>query len=164
MFARLENIWTLSHKVLDEMDLKVEMEDRTAGFIRTKPHEFVSGTLAAEELAKVAVLPDPRDGVWVKGRFSLMVETEVVRGAETLVTISTKVEALKREFSGQERWIELKSLGTLERRFLGRLNLKLFGNELESPGKEGFWDKKPQPVPEPKNKPPNLAKPDRDRP
>jgi hypothetical protein len=62
-----------------------------------------------------------------------------------MITINAKIEALNRNVDGTERWVALESLGTLERRILGRISVKLLGVDAPEPRK-GFWGQKPQPV------------------
>jgi hypothetical protein len=56
------------------------------------------------------------------------------------------VEALNRDVDGTEKWIPMDSLGTFERRILGKISLKLLGNDAPLNEKKGFWGKSPQPV------------------
>jgi hypothetical protein len=63
-----------------------------------------------------------------------------------MVTIRTKMEALSREVDGTEKWIPLDSLGTYERRVLGKISAKLMGSDLPAEERKGFWGKSPQPV------------------
>jgi hypothetical protein len=62
-----------------------------------------------------------------------------------MVTIRTKMEALNRDVDGTEKWVPLESLGTYEKRVLGKISAKLMGTEQPSERK-GFWGKSPQPV------------------
>ncbi len=71
---------------------------------------------------------------------------EIVTPTETMVTIRTKMEALNRDVDGTEKWLPLESLGTYEKRILGKISMKLLGNDVPVNTKKGFWDKSAQPV------------------
>jgi len=135
------------YSVLNDMDYKIEVDDRKGGRIATRPYEFITGALTSSEVEKVAVKNDRVTGSWLKAQYSVEVLLEIVSPTETMVTVRTKVEALNRDVDGTEKWIALDSLGNLERRVLGKISTKLLmGLEPPSSGKKGFWDKSPQPV------------------
>jgi hypothetical protein len=134
------------HAVLDDMGLKIELEDRKGGRIVTRPYEFITGSLTSSEVDKVAIKKDTITGEWLKARYSVEAILEIVSRTETMVTIHTKMEALNRDVDGTERWIPLDSLGTYEKRILGKISAKLMGNDLSTGDKKGFWGKSPQPV------------------
>lgn len=128
---------------------EIELEDSKAGIIRTRPYEFISGSLTADEAAKVAIVNNPHTGYWLKARYSVEAEIEMVSSPETLVTVRTKIEALSRDIDGTETWIPLDSRGLIERRTLGLISGILMGKE-KKPERKGFWGQKPQPV-DPRN-------------
>jgi hypothetical protein len=133
------------HAVLDDMGFKIELEDRKGGRIATRPYEFITGSLTSSEVDKVAVKKDTITGEWLKARYSVEAILEIVSRTETMVTIHTKMEALNRDVDGTEKWVPLESLGTYERRILGKISAKLMGNE-QPTEKKGFWGKSPEPV------------------
>lgn len=139
-------VWKVVRGVLDEMGYSIELEDRTAGRIVTKPDEFVTGSLTSTEIDKVANKSDSAVGTWVKARYSVETILEVVTPNETLLTVRTRMEGLNRDLDGTEKWVQLQSLGVYEKRVLGRVSIKLLGDELPFEEKKGFWDKSPQPV------------------
>ncbi len=144
---KFEVVANVVYAVFDDMDYKIEMDDRKGGKITTRPYEFITGSLTPSEVEKVAILNDRATGTWLKAQYSVEALLEIVSPTETMVTIRTKVEALNRDVDGTEKWIPLDSLGTLERRILGKISTKLMmGQEPPSSGKKGFWDKSPQPV------------------
>jgi hypothetical protein len=133
--------------VFDDMGLKIEVEDRKGGRVTTRPYEFITGALTPSEVDKVAVKNDRVTGSWLKAQYSVEALLEIVSPTETMVTIRTKVEALNRDVDGTEKWVSLDSLGSLERRILGRISNKLMmGTDAPQSEKKGFWDKSPQPV------------------
>ncbi len=132
--------------LIDDMDFKIEVEDRQTGRITTRPYEFITGSLTSSEVNKVAIKKDTITGSWLKARYSVEAILEIVSPTETLVTVGTKIEALNRNVDGTEKWVPLDSLGTYERRILGKISMKLLGNELPVQDNRGFWNKKPQPV------------------
>jgi hypothetical protein len=132
--------------VLENMDLRIELEDRKGGRITTRPYEFITGSLTSSEVDKVAIKNDTLTGSWLKARYSVEVILEIVDPTQTMVTVRTKMEALNRDVDGTEKWIPLESLGTYERRILGKISALLLGNDAPLNEKKGFWNKKPQPV------------------
>lgn len=133
--------------VFDDMELKIEVEDRKGGRVTTRPYEFITGALTSSEVDKVAVRNDRVTGSWLKAQYSVEALLEIVSPTETMVTVRTKVEALNRDVDGTEKWVTLDSLGSLERRILGRISNKLMmGMDAPQSDKKGFWDKSPQPV------------------
>jgi hypothetical protein len=53
------------------------------------------------------------------------------------------MEALNRDLNGEEKYVPLQSLGSVEKRILGKISMKLLGTEPEFKEKKGFWDQKP---------------------
>jgi hypothetical protein len=132
--------------VFEDMDFKIELEDRQGGRIVTRPYEFITGTLTSSEVEKVAVKKETFTGSWIKARYSAEALIEIVSPTETLVTVRTKIEALNRDVDGTEKWVPLDSLGTYERRILGKISTMLLGKDESYEEKKGFWDQNPQPV------------------
>jgi hypothetical protein len=132
--------------VLDEMGFKIEIEDRKAGKIVTKPYEFITGSLTSSEVDKVAIKNDAITGSQIKAQYSVEAILEIVTPTETMVTIRTKMETLSREVDGTEKWIPLESLGIYERRILGKISAKLLHDDKLLNDRKGFWNKNPQPV------------------
>jgi hypothetical protein len=142
----------------DDMDLKIELDDRKAGRITTRPYEFITGSLTSSEVDKVAIRKETISNNWLKARYSVEALLEVVSPTETMVTIRTKMEALNRDIDGTEKWLPLESLGTYERRILGKISMKILGNETLSKERKGFWGQSPQPV---DSRQPRIPKPSR---
>ncbi len=143
---KFDIVWNVVRAVLTDLEYDIELEDKTGGKIFTKPYEFITGSLTTTEIDKVAVRKNPVGGNLMKARYTVEAAVEIVTPSETLVTIRTRMEALDRELDGKERWVPLDSLGGIEKRILGKISLKLLGNELQFDNKKGFWDKSPQPV------------------
>ena len=143
---KFETVANVVHSVFEDMGFKIELEDRKGGRIATRPYEFITGSLTPSEMVKVAVKNDTVTGSWVKAQYSVEALLEIVSPTETMVTIRAKIEALNRDVDGTEKWVNLDSLGSLERRVLGKISTKLMmGNEAPQE-KKGFWNKGPQPV------------------
>jgi hypothetical protein len=143
---KFDIVWNVVRAVMDEMEYRTELEDRKAGRITTRPYEFITGSLTSSEVDKVAIKRDTITGSWLKARYSVEAQLDIVSPTETMVTIRTKMEGLNRDLDGSEKWIPLESLGTFEKRILGKISLKLLGNEMQFDNKKRFWDKSPQPV------------------
>ena len=142
---KFDIVWNVVKSVLNDMDYSIESEDQKAGRIVTKPYEFISGSLTSSEVDKVAVKKDILTGSWLRANYTVEALVEIVSATETMVTIRTRIRALNRNIDGTEKWIELESLGTFEKRILGKISMKLLGNEMQFE-KKGFWNKTPQPV------------------
>lgn len=143
---KLDVVWNVVKAVLDDMGFSIELEDKKAGRLVTKPYEFITGTLTSTEVDKVGIKTDSITGSWLKAHYSVEALLEIVSPSETLVTIRTKMEALNRDVDGTEKWLPVESLGTFERRILGKISMKLMGNDNQLDNKKGFWNKSPQPV------------------
>jgi len=143
---KFDIVWNVVRATLNEMDYKIELEDRPAGKMITKPYEFITGTLTSSEVDKVAIKQDVAMGNWLKARYSVEALLENVSPTETMLTISTKMEALNRNLDASEKWLPLESLGLVERRILGKISMKLMGYDTQNDYNKGFWDKSPQPV------------------
>ena len=144
--AKFDIVWRVARSVLEEMDFSIQLEDRAGGKILTKPVEFITGSLTSVEVDKVAIKKDRVSGQWMKARYSAEVVLDIVSSTETMVTVLTKMEGLNRDLDSTEKWLPLESLGVFEKRILGKISMKLLGNEPQYESKKGFWDKSPQPV------------------
>jgi hypothetical protein len=153
---KFEIVWNVVRATLNEMDYQIELEDRQAGKITTKPYEFITGTLTSSEVDKVAIKQDVAMGNWLKARYSVEALLENVSPTETMLTISTKMEALNRNLDASEKWLPIQSLGMVERRILGKISMKLMGYDSQADYNKGFWNKSPQPV---DARPPRVLKP-----
>ena len=140
-----DQVLNMTRAVMEEMGFDVELEDRRSGKVVTRPYEFITGSLTASELEKIAVRRDTL-GDWVRARYIVEAVIEIVSPKETMVTINADIEGLNRYMDGTERWIRLDSLGAVERRVLGRISVRLFGTDATSEPRKGFWGQKPQPV------------------
>jgi hypothetical protein len=134
------------YAVFEEMDYQIELDDRKGGKITTRPYEFITGSLTSSEVDKVAIKQDTLTSNWLKARYTVEALLEIVSPTETLVTIGIHIEALNRDLDGTEKWVPLDSLGTIERRILGKISIKLLGNDAPVTKRKGFWGQKPQPV------------------
>jgi hypothetical protein len=144
---KLDIVANAAREALENMGLRIDFEDRKGGKITTKPYEFITGSLTAGEVEKVAVKTAEITRSLIKAQYSVEVILEIVSPTETMVSVHTKMEALNKDVDGTEKWIPLTSLGTYERRVLGRINGILQTNKRSSEDeRKGFWGKKPQPV------------------
>src|SRR5690349_963822 len=87
---KFDIVWNVVRAVLNEMGYTIELEDRKAGRITTKPYEFITGSLTSSEVDKVAVKNDTITGNWLKARYSVEALLEIVSPTETMVTVRTK--------------------------------------------------------------------------
>ncbi len=146
------------------MALQLEDSGRSAGVLMTALHEYASGTLAKDHLAKIAVRRDLSDGTWEKVRYKLQVKVEPIGPKETRVTADAFVEGLKRSYTGKEEWISVPSNGNLEETFLLHLGRRLFGDQFSLEAKKkNFWQRDPRYVPDPDSNTNKVAKPETKR-
>ncbi len=140
---KYEVVFNVVRSVLLDAEYNIELEDRKGGRIVTKPYEFITGSLTSSEVDKVAVKKDTITGDWIRARYAVETLIEIVTPTETMLTVRTRFEGLNREIDGKEKWVPLESLGVIEKRIMGKVSMKLMGNELQYNDKKGFWDKSP---------------------
>ena len=140
---KFEIVFNVVRSVFVDAGYSIELEDRKGGKIISRPYEFITGSLTSSEVDKVAIKKDTITGNWIRARYALEAVLEIITPAETMVTVRTRFEALNRDIDGTEKWIPLESLGVIEKRILGKISMKLLGNELQFDNKKGFWDKAP---------------------
>jgi hypothetical protein len=138
-----EVVMRASRAVFEELGYKVELEDVSGGRLTTRPHEFITGSLTSSEVDKVAVKGDTVTGTWLRARYTVEAVFENTSPTQTMITVRTKMEALNRDLNGEEKYVPLQSLGSVEKRILGKISMKLLGTEPEFKEKKGFWDQKP---------------------
>jgi hypothetical protein len=143
---KFDTVANVVRAVFEDMDLKIELDDRRGGRITTRPYEFITGSLTSSEVQKVAIVNDTPTGNWLRAHYSAEAILEIVSPVETMVTIRARIEVLNRDVDGTEKWVPLDSLGTFERRILGRISVKLLGSEAPENKRKGFWGQSPQPV------------------
>jgi len=134
-----------SRAVLEEMGYRIELEDMQNGRLVSRPYEFITGALTSAEIDKVANKTDTITGSWLKARYTVEALFEMISPTETMVTVRTQMEALNRDSDGSEKWLPLQSLGSVEKRILGKISMKLLGTEPAFKDNKGFWDQKPTP-------------------
>ena len=136
--------WNVVRAVLTDQGFAIELEDRKGGRLVTKPLEYITGSLTSTELDKIAIKNNTVSGSWIKAQYVVDGLLEIVSPTVTLVTVRTRIEALNRDLDGTEKWMQVESLGLLEKRLLGKISVKIVGNEMQF-DKKGFWNKTPQP-------------------
>ena len=141
-----DQVLNTARAVMEEMGFSIERDDRKGGRITTRPYEFITGSLTAGEMEKVAVRKDTLSGNWTKARYKTETVVEIVSPTETMITVTADIEGLSHDVDGTEKWIPLDSLGAVERRILGRISVKLLGTDVPAESRKGFWSRKPQPV------------------
>jgi hypothetical protein len=138
-----EIVMRATRAVFEDLGYKVELEDVTGGRLTTRSYEFITGSLTSAEVDKVAVKGDTVSGSWLRARYTVEATFENTSPTQTMVTVRTQMEALNRDVNGEEKYIPVQSLGTVEKRILGKISMKLLGTEPEYKNKKGFWDQKP---------------------
>src|SRR5262245_4211327 len=88
--------WGLLRTVATEMGYTIELEDKKGGRLVTKPYQFITGSLTAEELDKVAIKSPKATGVWLRAQYVTEIQSEIISPTQTLVTVRTKIQGLHR--------------------------------------------------------------------
>jgi len=139
-----EQAWEGMVETLRQRELEFVTEKREDGEIETRQFEYSSGPLTESHIAKIGVRPKLIEGDWVRVNYYYKVEMALIEEGETLVTVSANVRALKREFLGNQEWVEIPSNGRLEGDLLTAFGRRMFGQlfSLAEP-KKGFWEQAP---------------------
>lgn len=162
VFVPFEAAWTAMQSILEKRNVKIARDDRGQGFIISEYREYISGPLTADHLAKVGIPPKVTDGDWIRIRYQYEILVELVEARETLVTVNTNIQALKRDFLGTESWTDIPTSGKLEEDLLTEFGQELFGQsfQLKAP-KKGFWEREPTYVPDMEERIPKIVGPER---
>ena len=119
--------WKAMLSVLDSENWKLVKKDRGRGEILTDYQEYMSGPLTAQHLDKIGVRPRLPDGEWVRVRYRYDLSVSLIRERQTTVTVDSDIQALKRDFLGREEWVEIDSVGRVERQLLTAFGQALYG-------------------------------------
>ena len=131
--------------------------------LQSAPHEYASGTLAGEHLAKIARSSEISDGTWQRVRYTLFVRVEPLGKKEVHITPDVQIEAQKRTFTGQTQWVPMASNRNIEQTFALGLGRRLFGPQFTLKDKRKFWERDPRYVPDPAGGGSDVARPDTKR-
>ena len=119
--------WKAMLSVLDSENWKLVKKDRGRGEILTDYREYMSGPLTAQHLDKIGVRPRLPDGEWIRVRYRYDLSVSLIRERQTTVTVDSDIQALKRDFLGREEWVEIDSVGRVERQLLTAFGQTLYG-------------------------------------
>jgi hypothetical protein len=163
--APIEPAWKGMLQVFEKRNLTTETEDRVRGLMVTEYREYSSGPMTESHIAKIGTRPRLADAQWIKVKYRLEVEFQVIESRTTLVGASSTIKALKRDFLGTENWVDIASNGELERDLLTEFGKELFGERFQLPTrKRGFWERDPKYVPGPEEQIPKVVGPERPAP
>lgn len=140
--------WKAMLETIEARDMAVAQRQQARGMMTTDYLEYSSGPLTESHIAKVGDRPRLTDGDWVRVEYQYEITVLLLTERETLVTVNSNIRALKREFLGSEKWIDIASNGRLETDLLTFFGRRLFGEGFSlSVSKKGFWDRSPGYVP-----------------
>ena len=108
-------------EVLENMDYKIEIEDRKAGRIvnqTVRVHNRISD--AERSSKKWQSSTNAITGSLLKAHYSVEALLEIVSPTETLVTVHTNMEALSKEVDGTEKWVPPRLTGNLRKTHSGQ--------------------------------------------
>lgn len=140
---RRDMVMKMSRAVMEQLGYRIELDDPKNGRLVTRPYEFISGALTSSEIDKIASKADSITGSWLRATYVVEAVFETTGSNETLVTVRTQMQGLNREADGTEKWLPLQSLGSVEKRILGKISMKMLGTEPEFKDNKSFWEKKP---------------------
>lgn len=155
-------VWNAAVETLENDNLRVLDQNRGRGSIRTRFREYISGSLTEDHLGKIGEAPRLIDGEWVRVNYQYEILIEFIQEKETVITVDANIEALERNFLGNEKWLPIQSNGNLEEKLLINFGQSLFGQSfnLQKP-KKGYWERDPVYLPLPTNQIPFVAGPER---
>ena len=157
-----EAAWSGILLTLMEDEFEILSQNRGKGLILSSFREYSSGSLTEDHIGKIGETPKLVDGEWVRVQYQYEVLVELIAERETVLTVYTNIEALKREFLGTENWIAIETTGKLETELLTKFGRSLFGEAFSLPEpKEGYRDKDPVYVPNPAERIPQVVGPER---
>ncbi len=160
-----QSAWDGMVEVLKAKNLETEQSDRAKGTLMTAYREYSSGPMTDSHISKIGVKPKLTDAEWVKVQYRLEVEIQVIEARVTLVTADAKIKALKRDFLGNQAWVEIPTNGELETDLLTSFGKHLFGDQFElAKRKKGFWEREPRYVPNSQDQIPKVVGPERPTP
>jgi len=157
-----EAAWNGILLTLMDHEFEILRQDRGQGSILTSFREYSSGPLTESHINKIGETPKLVDGEWVRVQYRYEVLVELISERETVLTVYSNIEALKREFLGTEDWVKIETTGKLETELLTQFGKSLFGEafSLLAPQK-GYWDKDPVYLPNPAERIPGVVGPER---
>ena len=157
-----EAAWNGILLTLMDHEFEILRQDRGQGSILTSFREYSSGPLTESHINKIGETPKLVDGEWVRVQYRYEVLVELISEQETVLTVYSNIEALKREFLGTEDWVKIETTGKLETELLTQFGKSLFGEafSLLAPQK-GYWDKDPVYLPNPAERIPGVVGPER---
>ena len=157
-----EAAWNGILLTLMDHEFEILRQDRGQGSILTSFREYSSGPLTESHINKIGETPKLVDGEWVRVQYRYEVLVELISERETVLTVYSNIEALKREFLGTENWVKIETTGKLETELLTQFGKSLFGEafSLLAPQK-GYWDKDPVYLPNPAERIPGVVGPER---
>lgn len=162
VIAPFESVWKVMAEVIGERGMEIAIENRGQGVLVTEFREYISGPLTEAHIVKIGDKPKLTNANWVRVLYRYEVVMDLLTGRETMITVYAKIRALKREFLGQELWVDIPSNGGLEEALLTDFGKSLFGQSfrLDVP-KKGFWERDPEYVPDLQERVPKVVGPER---
>lgn len=143
--VELAAAWDYIDAVLEKLDCEAVTIDRAAGLLITGEQAAFSGTRTRDELRKVAVLASDLTTFFRQGAYRLEISVRFLNPGQTEVSVSAHIRALRRELDGTEAWIDLKSNGAMEMRFLNELHILVTGKRLYDK-KMPYWKRGSQEI------------------
>lgn len=157
-----EQAWDTMQELLRQREYSIIQESRARGQILTDFRQYMTGPLTAAHLRKISQVRKLSDGSWVQAEYQYEVHLELLESRETLVSVFANIRGLKRDYFGNETWVDIPSNGGREEDLLTLFGRRLFGEDfrLDEP-KKGFWEHAPQYVPDLERTIPRIASPER---
>lgn len=162
VFIPFTSVWKTTLDVLEQESWKSAIAERGKGIIQTAYREFSSGPLTQSAIRKIGEEPKLTDGQWMKVESRYVIQIDLIGARETVLTVNTDIRARERTFLGEESWVEIPTNGHLEEDLLTVIGRRLFGQTFSlDTSRKGFWKRDPVYVPNPEQKIPKVASPER---
>jgi len=140
-----DSAWIGFHEILKDSQIPIIEEHRGRGYIKTAYTEYMSGALTSSHIRKIGVERAIIDGDWIKVEYQYEITVQLITARETIVTVDANIRALKRDFFGNQAWVDIQSNGQREEHLLSEFGRLFFGDSfhLHKP-KKGFWEGAPR--------------------
>lgn len=141
----IRSTWDNVQLVLEKMGYDIKSKNRPDGIILTRDDPAFAGNYSMSELKKIAVVAADYTTQYVEGEYYLEVDVQFLQPKLTVVSCLAHIRGLKRNVEGEKEWVNLKSKGVLEMRFLNELSIMVTGKRIYDK-KLPYWKKSSQEI------------------
>lgn len=139
--ASREELITITKQMFEAREVPLDKDncDQLTGecTLISKPVTFITGSIATRsQLEHYAEVPAANVKNWERGRYTLKIQITPAAPKTTQVAVYATFEGKTNDFSGQNPWVQLRSKGELEDKFLRCIQDRARGG-----GCEGIFEK-----------------------